>query len=40
VIETITEATGFQSGQELWGWLVWSNPIVEMVLGSQNLMAS
>jgi ubiquinone/menaquinone biosynthesis C-methylase UbiE len=37
VVETITEATEFQSGQELWDWLVWSNPLVEMVLGSQNL---
>jgi ubiquinone/menaquinone biosynthesis C-methylase UbiE len=37
LVETITEATEFQSGQELWDWLVWSNPIVEMVLGSQNL---
>jgi ubiquinone/menaquinone biosynthesis C-methylase UbiE len=36
-IETITEATEFQTGKELWDWLVWSNPIVEMVLGSLNL---
>jgi ubiquinone/menaquinone biosynthesis C-methylase UbiE len=36
-VETITETTEFQTGQELWDWLVWSNPIVEMVLGSLNL---
>jgi hypothetical protein len=36
-VETITETTGFQSGKELWDWLVWSNPIVEMVLGGLNL---
>jgi ubiquinone/menaquinone biosynthesis C-methylase UbiE len=36
-VETITETTEFQTGKELWDWLVWSNPIVEMVLGSLNL---
>jgi ubiquinone/menaquinone biosynthesis C-methylase UbiE len=36
-VETITETTEFQSGEELWDWLVWSNPIVEMVLGSLTL---
>lgn len=36
-IETITETTEFHTGRELWDWLVWSNPIVEMVLGSLNL---
>lgn len=36
--ETITETAEFQTGKELWDWLVWSNPIVEMVLGSLNLM--
>jgi ubiquinone/menaquinone biosynthesis C-methylase UbiE len=36
-VETITEATEHQTGRDLWGWLVWSNPIVEMVLGSLNL---
>jgi hypothetical protein len=35
-VETITEATEFRSGEELWDWLVWSNPIVETVLGSLN----
>lgn len=34
---TITETTEFTSGQALWDWLVWSNPIVEMVLGTLNL---
>ena len=27
-VETITETTEFQTGKELWDWLVWSNPIV------------
>ena len=36
-VETITEATEFRSGSELWDWLVWSNPIVELVLGSLKL---
>jgi SAM-dependent methyltransferase len=36
-VETITETTAFQTGKELWDWLVWSNPIVEMVLGSLHL---
>ena len=36
-VETITETTEFQTGKELWDWLVWSNPIVEMVLGGLNL---
>jgi pimeloyl-ACP methyl ester carboxylesterase/ubiquinone/menaquinone biosynthesis C-methylase UbiE len=36
-IETITETTAFQSGNELWDWVVWSNPIVENVLRSLNL---
>jgi hypothetical protein len=36
-VETITETTEFQHGQDLWDWLVWSNPIVEMVLASLSL---
>jgi ubiquinone/menaquinone biosynthesis C-methylase UbiE len=36
-VETTTETMEFQTGKELWDWLVWSNPIAEMVLGSQNL---
>lgn len=31
-VETVTEATGFRSGDELWDWIVWSNPIVESIL--------
>lgn len=37
VVETITESTTFRTGQELWDWLIWSNPIVDTVLGSLNL---
>jgi SAM-dependent methyltransferase len=36
-VETITETTEFRSGKELWDWLLSSNPIVEMVLGSLKL---
>src|SRR5512134_1594942 len=36
-VETITETTEFQNGKDLWEWIVWSNPIVEMVLGSLSL---
>ena len=36
-VDTIIEATEFGGGQELWDWLVFSNPIVETVLGSLNL---
>jgi pimeloyl-ACP methyl ester carboxylesterase/ubiquinone/menaquinone biosynthesis C-methylase UbiE len=36
-IETITETTEFQGGNELWDWVVWSNPIVENVLSSLSL---
>ena len=38
-VETITEKLTFQSGQQLWDWLVNSNPIVEMVLGDLSLTA-
>ena len=31
-VETITETTEHKTGKDLWEWLVWSNPIVEMVL--------
>src|SRR5690606_6339090 len=36
-VESITETTGFGSGTKLWDWLIWSHPIVEMVLGELNL---
>ena len=36
-VETITETTEFQTGKDLWDWLIWSNPIVEMVLEELNL---
>ncbi len=35
--ETITEITEFQTGKELWDWLVCSNPIVEAVLVGLNV---
>jgi SAM-dependent methyltransferase len=36
-VETVTETTEYQTGEDLWDWLVWSNPIVEEVLGCMNL---
>jgi ubiquinone/menaquinone biosynthesis C-methylase UbiE len=36
-VETSTETTEFHSGQDLWNWLIFSNPIVETVLGSLSL---
>lgn len=36
-VETITETTAFQTGVELWEWLIWSNPIVESVLDPLQL---
>ena len=36
-VETITEATEFRSGAALWDWLVCSNPIVDLVIGSLSL---
>ncbi|MEO8188389.1 MAG: class I SAM-dependent methyltransferase [Burkholderiaceae bacterium] len=36
-VETISETMEVRTGKQLWEWLVSSNPIVEMVLGSLNL---
>ncbi len=36
-VKTITESTEFRTGKELWEWVIWSNPIAEMVLGALNL---
>jgi SAM-dependent methyltransferase len=36
-VETIEESTSFRSGRELWEWIVWSNPIVESILGELKL---
>lgn len=36
-VETIAETTAFQTGMELWDWLICSNPIVEAVLGELSL---
>ncbi|MGH8177168.1 MAG: class I SAM-dependent methyltransferase [Steroidobacter sp.] len=38
-VETITEATEFRDGKDLWDWLIYSNPIVEGVLGELQLTA-
>lgn len=39
-VETITETTEHKTGEDLWEWLVWSNPIVEMVLSEMLRLAS
>lgn len=36
-VEATTEILEFQSGKQLWNWLVNSNPIVETILGDLNL---
>lgn len=36
-VETIAEATAFRTGEELWEWVIWSNPIVEELLGHLDL---
>lgn len=36
-IETIIETTEFQTGRDLWDWIIWSNPIAEEVLAGLNL---
>jgi hypothetical protein len=33
-VETITTTTEHKAGKDLWEWLMWSNPIVEMMLGA------
>jgi ubiquinone/menaquinone biosynthesis C-methylase UbiE len=38
-VETITEETRFQSGEQMWDWLVHSNPIVGEILAELNLDA-
>lgn len=36
-IDQITEYTEFKSPKFLWEWIIWSNPIVEMILGMLNV---
>jgi ubiquinone/menaquinone biosynthesis C-methylase UbiE len=36
-VETITETLAFQTGQQMWDWLVNSNPIVGMVLANLSM---
>ena len=31
-VDTVVESTQFRTGDELWDWIVWSNPIVESIL--------
>jgi ubiquinone/menaquinone biosynthesis C-methylase UbiE len=36
-IDRITEYTEFKSPKFLWEWIIWSNPIVERILGMLNV---
>lgn len=36
-VEIITETTEFRSGNNLWEWIIWSNPIVTILLDSLSL---
>ncbi len=36
-LDQITEYTKFKSPKFLWEWIIWSNPIVEMILGMLNV---
>lgn len=36
-VDQITEYTEFKSFRFLWEWIIWSNPIVEMILGMLNV---
>lgn len=36
-VDQITEYTDFKSAKFLWEWIIWSNPIVEMLLGMLNV---
>lgn len=36
-VDQITEYTEFKSSTFLWEWIIWSNPIVEMILGMLNV---
>ena len=36
-VETVTESTEFRTGDELWDWILWSNPIVESILGALSV---
>ena len=36
-VETIQESTSFSGGRALWEWIIWSNPIVESILGELQL---
>jgi hypothetical protein len=36
-VDQLTEYTEFKSSEFLWEWIIWSNPIVEMILGMLNV---
>jgi ubiquinone/menaquinone biosynthesis C-methylase UbiE len=39
-VATVIESTSFATGEDLWDWIIWSNPIVEKILGTLNLSPS
>jgi ubiquinone/menaquinone biosynthesis C-methylase UbiE len=38
-VEEVIESTTFDSGSDLWDWIIWSNPIVEMILSTLRIRA-
>lgn len=34
-VETVVETTEHRTGKDLWEWIIWSNPIAEMILSDQ-----
>lgn len=36
-VETLTETLQFETGRQLWDWVVNSNPVARMILGSLNV---
>jgi ubiquinone/menaquinone biosynthesis C-methylase UbiE len=36
-VETVQEATEFESGRDLWDWTIHSNPLVEKILSGLNI---
>lgn len=39
IVETIIESTTFDCGKDLWEWIIWSNPIVELILATLRIRA-
>ena len=37
LVGTITETTEFRTGNDLWEWIIWSNPLPEALLAGLTL---